>query len=283
MKPENLMHPSALSSAIISLYGRMLWLYPRRFRAEFRLEMQGVFGQACMQAAENGRSVLLLFWRELKDLPLAALKEHLRGRKENLMRTNEISKEPATPWWALVGVVLLFVIPGIMLNIHFIPQGISQIVGYTLAAIFAVFVIGGILLALFNRLPRWSLVYFGIITGFIGFYVIFTGLSLVFEDQILNLMNHVVNRNDLVSRIFGQWINQGQFWLGILLANLLFMALMAALPWFRPQIKRFRDDLTVVPLRSPAYFLTGSPAGWASASTSRRPGRTSARSCARGP
>ena len=65
------------------IYAGMLWVYPPRFRAQFGLEMQAVFSQMNSQAAKaDGWALLVLILRELKDLPLAALRQHLREMKE---------------------------------------------------------------------------------------------------------------------------------------------------------------------------------------------------------
>jgi len=60
---------------ITRLYALLLLLYPRAFRAEFGNEMQAVFRQAI--AERTGiQNALLVFCRELKELPGSALHQH---------------------------------------------------------------------------------------------------------------------------------------------------------------------------------------------------------------
>jgi hypothetical protein len=99
------------------LYAAMLNLYPRRFRVEFGGEMQAVFQQLSTQAAEAGFGRLAAtFLREMKALPLAAMRAHWYERKEvSLMEAfkNRNIETPA-PGWATAAVIGLFVVPGLL-------------------------------------------------------------------------------------------------------------------------------------------------------------------------
>jgi hypothetical protein len=75
---------------LIQVYRRLLPLYPARFQAEYAAEMEGVFAQAVGEAARQGRLALARRgWRELRDLPLAVLREHWRERtgQEGIMKS----------------------------------------------------------------------------------------------------------------------------------------------------------------------------------------------------
>jgi len=81
-------------------YGRMLYLYPARYREAYREERQMVFQMAAAEASGNGRAAFLWFaLRELMDLPAAALIEHLRERRWVMLASVRtlLSEEP-DPW-----------------------------------------------------------------------------------------------------------------------------------------------------------------------------------------
>jgi len=222
----------------------MLRLYPQHFRFEFGMEMQGVFDQLLAQEATRGLGDLaLVFFKEMKDLPGAALREHWRGRKEQYMMENlsQSSTEKPAPGWAIAAVICLFLAPGILNFFQFLPSLFMRWLGFIILALLLLVPFG---IGIFKRLPQWSLVYFGILTGIAGIYVFFTTLELLLEPHILRWMNNVLDEKDLLSRLEWQWFNQGRFWLGIILANALFLGLVALMPWFRPQMRKFWGDLS---------------------------------------
>ncbi len=97
---------------IIRLYALVLRLFPSHFYAEFGEEMTAVFTQALIESKENSPWVLVsISWRELRDLPLALLREHLLKPREkttmaqfiqqlsNLEDTADAGQDgPATRW-----------------------------------------------------------------------------------------------------------------------------------------------------------------------------------------
>lgn len=69
-------------SRLCGWYGRLLRLFPARYRAAYTEEREAVFELAAADAAVSGRTAFLFFaLRELADLPAAALIEHLRERR----------------------------------------------------------------------------------------------------------------------------------------------------------------------------------------------------------
>lgn len=72
---------SALLVLVIRFYGRLLALYPAAFRQVYAAEMQAVFAQALADAHRRGpAAALALCGRELHDLPVSIIKEHVRER-----------------------------------------------------------------------------------------------------------------------------------------------------------------------------------------------------------
>ena len=63
-----------------SIYQRLLWLYPVRYRREFGDEMCGVFQDVCGEIAGEGTITRARFLvREFSGLLSGAIREHLRG------------------------------------------------------------------------------------------------------------------------------------------------------------------------------------------------------------
>jgi hypothetical protein len=77
-----------LPRLLVGIYGGLLHLYPRKFKAEFREEMQGVFLSAVKDAAGIGTLALLqLLFFEMLDLPVNLAIEHISQlRKEWSMK-----------------------------------------------------------------------------------------------------------------------------------------------------------------------------------------------------
>jgi hypothetical protein len=235
-----------LTACLERLYAAMLWLYPRQFQATFSAEMQDVFRQVSRQAADNYGNLFIIFLRELRELPLAALREHWQARKESrfMDRLTNPTEKP-TPRWVIVAILCLFLIPRILGSVLSVELPDWVVVTFLIFFVGLAFLLP-LGLGLARRLPRWSLLYIGIITGVIGMFVFFTSIEAAFEAQILRAMRQVLAGGDLGSRITWQWMNQARHWFGILLANLLFLGILALLPWFRAQLRRFWQDLTLL-------------------------------------
>ena len=91
-----------MTRILTRVYGFLLCLYPRQFRAEFGKEMQSVFAKAI--ADEPGHQSLLLLLNELIDLP-GSLPEAYADqwfRGGNMVARGERIL-PSTRWQALIG------------------------------------------------------------------------------------------------------------------------------------------------------------------------------------
>jgi hypothetical protein len=79
-------------ATLISIYSKLLLLYPRSFRNEFGEEMQGVFRDSVDEASKDGILFLVIVGlREMVNLPGSVLQEfwHELTKKDTIMDMNE--------------------------------------------------------------------------------------------------------------------------------------------------------------------------------------------------
>jgi len=158
-----------LAGFFTRIYRGMIKLYPYRFRQEFGEELLVVFQLRMNDALEKSRrSVLLTGWRELRDLPAAVVFAHLLERKQKRM-ANKFEgwfSQPRGSWREilLAGLpfLLLAFVPG-MLTIIPAAKQIPDPIGQLILLAIVVSLIGLGIIGLLARLPRWSLVYAGIL------------------------------------------------------------------------------------------------------------------------
>jgi hypothetical protein len=82
---------------VVLFYRLLLYLYPRRFQAEFGREMAAVFAAGLAEAREVGWSrMAAVCLRELRDLPVSVAREHWRHLT---MRSGTMTKEIENPEW----------------------------------------------------------------------------------------------------------------------------------------------------------------------------------------
>lgn len=152
--------------ALISIYSKLLLLYPRRFRDEFSEEMQVVFKDSVNGAVQDGIPALtFVCLRELAGLPFNILWEfwHEFRRKETIMVTNKDAEQKsitdgrAGHWDALIG-TLPFVLFGIASMIGKIRV---PFLGIYAALLFYAIVLLGLLIGLIKGVPRWAYSYLG--------------------------------------------------------------------------------------------------------------------------
>lgn len=155
-----------LTQLLVSVYSRMLNLYPGRFRDEFAEEMQVVFSDSVDEAIKNGWAALITVCiKELIGLPFSILREfwHELIRKETVMVTNE-KMEPAytrsikASYWETFLSVLPFAVFGIVSMIGKIRV---PWVGTYAQLTFYFFVLLGLLIGLVKGFPRWTYSYLG--------------------------------------------------------------------------------------------------------------------------
>jgi hypothetical protein len=153
-------------AALISIYSKLLLLYPRSFRKEFGEEMQAVFRDSVNEAVKDGIPALtFVCLRELAGLPFNILQEfwHEFHRKETIMVTNKVAVQKsitsgrASHWDALIGTLpfLLFGIVSIIGKIR-IPFW-----GTYADLAFYVIVLLGLLIGLVKGVPHWTYSYLG--------------------------------------------------------------------------------------------------------------------------
>ena len=163
MKPGN-------SSCLVQIYHYLLRLYPAEFLAEFGQEMEAVFSEAITEAHEKGfGSVLILFLRELRDLPSSLWRE-LRRRRQDHKQTFALANgidgpgqwQPATVLETVV-TILPFVLSGLLFFYEaLVYAGItSGIMSYWGLRLYLV-ALAGFGVGWVKGFPRWSLGYVGL-------------------------------------------------------------------------------------------------------------------------
>src|SRR3989304_853762 len=85
---------------ILHLYALLLRLYPRRFRAEFAAAMRAVSAETAEDAARRGKIALItLCLRELRDMPISLLREHLHALTAQEIKMNSTAAKNAPGSW----------------------------------------------------------------------------------------------------------------------------------------------------------------------------------------
>lgn len=240
---------------LVWIYSRLLRLYPRQYRAEYGEELQTVFSLVANETAQQGAfSVIRLGWRELRDLPGAAIRQHWQERMESIQRrkqkmktiTNVLPTFESASWREGLVTTTPFLLLGLTSLVHYLAYSlnptpprwwgfITEFVLY-LITMLLLFVLGVI-----KGLPRWSLPYAGLIGSF---------LSLASEGKIINQVLYSWGPW-IFLHYRGPWIvrqiyNQGIIWLSLLVI-VVFTVLIAAV-WrpLRPFYRRIRDDWTLL-------------------------------------
>jgi hypothetical protein len=153
-------------AALISIYSKLIVLYPRSFRKEFGEEMQVVFGDSVNEASKDGILFLVIVgMREMVNLPGSVLQEfwHEFKKKDTIMDMNgqteskSVIKGGTSHWDALIA-TLPFVLFGIACLIGKIRVPFWGI--YADLAFYAI-VLLGLLIGLIKGVPGWSYSYLG--------------------------------------------------------------------------------------------------------------------------
>jgi hypothetical protein len=155
--------PRALTLA--RAYRLLLALYPARFRAEFGREMGEVFAAAWNNAqGSGGARPWTLLWREIRDWPGSALREHLRERRYK-MPLHGWTEDKPLPRGELLVALLLFLLPLLMpLSSTLYAAGLRlpPWVGNAATILVLGALLGALGFGLAKGLPRWSLAYLGL-------------------------------------------------------------------------------------------------------------------------
>lgn len=162
---------------LTSLYSWLLALYPRRYRGEYGDELRAVFSIAAGEAAENGLASLLHFaLHELRDLPPAALRQHMMEGKRSktgddlgeLLAFKPISWREITLAAApflYFGLVFYMLTNGLLVDG---PRWIRDVAAFGMLALLVVLFLAGLL----KGFPRWSLPSLGLLFAILLFIIV---------------------------------------------------------------------------------------------------------------
>ena len=164
---------------VIGAYLRLLKLFPRGYHTEYREELEFVMRQTVEEAARQGRLPLVrLAWRELRDLPMAALRAHLKERRQRIMDSGTPGnplEEPVAGWNLLIVFVpflMAIAIPLLNLAGRFVHVSDFEVL-ILLVGLLAVLMYLVLIAGFAKGLPRWSLPSAGLLLSIAG-YRIFT-------------------------------------------------------------------------------------------------------------
>jgi hypothetical protein len=118
---------SSVTHLAVQVYARLLRLYPRHFYATFAAEMEEIFALTVTDAAQGGLgAVTRLLMRELVDLPVNLILEHVYERRKGLMQLLRYDTERELRWirWLARGLSLLF--SGFMLSVLLFNEDVRQ-------------------------------------------------------------------------------------------------------------------------------------------------------------
>lgn len=111
--------------------------------------------------------------------------------------------------------------------------------------VFFSIVFGPLVVGVFMRLPRWSMVFGGLLVSVVGIYSVFSFFNRTFESQISSWYRNLALWTPN-SRLLWQWIHEGMFWVAILVTFLILAGLIALIPWFRSFTRRLWKDWTLI-------------------------------------
>jgi hypothetical protein len=222
------------------LYGLLLRLYPRRFRAEFAEEMLAVFTATVTEAA-GWQTLARVCWREWRDAPVAIIRAHWRERSRS-METQTM--ERVSGWGALAALVV-FLFTAMAGIIEGRPWGDAATPLLTIGVGLLGAVIVLLILGAIKGLPVWSLPAAGLFLVLIAYFLIIPQGPSPFADWL----------PPTLSRFFRWWyayrpvhplLEAGQIWLTLLTLLGLIVLTAAALPPLRPFYERLRRDWTLL-------------------------------------
>ncbi len=226
------------------LYSLCLHLYPRAYRVEYSEELKIVFNLALHNAAQKGSfSVIKLVLRELHDLPKAIIFEHQRDRSKSKMLTKISSFLTFDPgsWRETIAVLAPFLVFGAFPTFlgylrlsHLIPHWLDVGIALSMLGLFlSLFSIG-----IIKGVPRWFLPYLGLPLSLFSVYIFF--------DLVSSIWYRGPSPYTMPGILLRQFVNQGQLWIGLLVAAIFVILITSLLPSFRPFHWRLRQDWTLL-------------------------------------
>ena len=242
---------------LVWVYSRLLCLYPGRYRAEYGKELETVFGLMVDEAAQQGvLSIIRLGWRELRDLPGTALREHWHEQIKSIQRRkmeNETNVSPTfepASWREGLAAMSLFLPVALAFALNLVQVDFPQWLGIALAAIVLLTFITGLI----KGLPRWSLPYTGMIGLILG-WVLTTRGTIMGLDTRAGLLGSLLGWSDRLIEGMVQasdpWIIRALYggirpWFGLAGLTVFAVLIVAILRPLRPLYLRIRDDWTLI-------------------------------------
>jgi hypothetical protein len=228
---------------LIGVYLGLLKLFPRAFQAEYSDELEFVIRQTVEEATQHGRRPLVwLAWRELRDLPLAVLRAHIKERRQRIMVSGTPGyrlEDPVVGWNLLIMFApFLMAIAILLLNlaegfVHLSDFDVLILLVGLLAVLMYLVIIAGFA----KGLPSWSIPSAGLMVCIAG-YRIFTGWIDATPPQFhLSSVSEEVTFTAITGLLF-----YGHM---LLLSALLVLAAAWVRP-LRPFYKRVRGDWSLL-------------------------------------
>ena len=221
-------------------YGLFLTLYPPKYREDYGRELQSVFDLSLDEAVtKGGFEVEKLVLRELVSLPKAILYEHLRERRRSIVTGKFASRFNFAPGSWIESFVALapFLFGMVMVLLGYI--GRYLIVPLWMQIAFVIFfwslVLGLFLLGSAKGLPRWFLSYLGLPLPIV---------SLLLFNSLMEKWGGVWWYR--LPWLLSAFIQEGLFWMGLVLTMALLLVATILVPKFRPFYRRLREDWTLL-------------------------------------
>jgi hypothetical protein len=230
-----------INSILIQIYRQLLRFFPRQFRDEFSQEMMSVFSEKLHNA--SGLARMVLFWRELRDLPVVVWHEHLYQRKKRKMDAyspRDFGEEPITGWKIFmifvpfviaIAFILLSSLPRLSLDLPnwAVPVGMLGMLALLLTST----VVG-----ISKGLPRWAIPTVGVLVGIAGVL-------------LFNSWTHYLtppNYSSILGKVLRMAISRFIFFGHMLLITILLVLLSARLRLLNPFYRSLRRDWSLLSL-----------------------------------
>jgi hypothetical protein len=200
--------------------------YPPAFRQAFGEEMADVFRSTAAEKRAQGL-LALLGWLlvELLSGWRIGLGMRLTGPVKGAnMANGYLAAQPEElPRWA-ISVILIFFL--------FLAVPSRWLSSWMLLALALVIFVGPLAVGLVTRLPRWSLLFTGVVLGGVGFFgsLLVLGPVKILLDLSGGLLNRPFSLPDtLFWSLLYEWLMNGMTWFGTVLANVIFLTGVAVL------------------------------------------------------
>lgn len=226
----------------------ILRLSPPAFRQEFGEEMAGVFRSTAAEKRAQGLPALVVWLLvELLSGGRVALGMRLAGTVKGTNMTNGslVDQSEVLPRWAIPVILIFFLFLSIPTSFYNLFPSRSLSTGLLLALALVTFV-GPLAIGLVTRLPRWSLLFTGAVMGAVGFFgsLLVIGPVMILLDLLGGLLESPFALPDtLFWSLLYEWVMNGMTWFGTVVANIIFLTLVAVL---RGHKQPFWQDFTLL-------------------------------------